>query len=134
VADEGQGEVIEFPNAPGGIELRHLRAFVTVAEELNFSRAAERLYISQSALSRQIRSLEELLGCELLRRSTHRVELSLAGEALLARAPQVLRGVNEAVAAAQDAGGELIGRATKLWVRLTDAFDGSDGVDAPREA
>ena len=69
--------------APEAIELRHLRTFVAVAEELNFSRAAERLYYSQPALSRQIRALERLVGCPLLRRSTHRVELTLAGEALL---------------------------------------------------
>ncbi|MGH2824437.1 MAG: LysR family transcriptional regulator, partial [Thermoleophilaceae bacterium] len=54
--------------APDGVEVRHLRAFVAVAEELNFSRAAERLYLSQPALSRQIRTLERVVGCELLRR------------------------------------------------------------------
>jgi len=56
--------------APDGVELRHLRAFVAVAEELNFSRAADRLYVSQPALSRQIRGLEQLVGCQLLKRST----------------------------------------------------------------
>ncbi len=71
------------PTAPDAVEVRHLRAFVAVAEELNFSRAAERLYLSQPALSRQIRTLERLVGCELLRRSTRHVELTLAGEALL---------------------------------------------------
>jgi epsilon-lactone hydrolase len=105
--------VLPFPQAPDGIELRHLRAFVAVAEELNFGRAAERLYVSQPALSRQIRGLEQLVGCELLRRSTHSVELTLAGEALLDRARQLLRDVDEAVAAALSVGGELIGRVAR---------------------
>ena len=102
--------VLPFPHAPDGIELRHLRAFVAVAEELNFGRAAERLYVSQPALSRQIRGLEQLVGCELLRRSTHSVELTLAGEALLERARRLLRDVDEAVAAALAVGGELLAR------------------------
>src|SRR2546429_150387 len=89
------------PAAPDAVEVRHLRAFVAVAEELNFSRAAERLYLSQPALSRQIRTLERAVGCELLRRSTHRVELTLAGSALLDRARLVLAALDEAVAAAQ---------------------------------
>lgn len=105
--------VLPFPQAPDGIELRHLRAFVAVAEELNFGRAAERLYVSQPALSRQIQGLEQLVGCELLRRSTHSVELTLAGEALLDRSRRLLRGVDEAVAAALSVGGELIGRVAR---------------------
>jgi epsilon-lactone hydrolase len=105
--------VLPFPQAPDGIELRHLRAFVAVAEELNFGRAAERLYVSQPALSRQIRGLEQLVGCELLRRSTHSVELTLAGEALLDRSRQLLRDVDEAVAAALAVGGELLGRVAR---------------------
>jgi len=105
--------VLPFPHAPDGIELRHLRAFVAVAEELNFGRAAERLYVSQPALSRQIRGLEQLVGCELLRRSTHSVELTLAGEALLERARRLLRDVDEAVAAALAVGGELLGRVAR---------------------
>jgi epsilon-lactone hydrolase len=109
------GHLLPFPQAPDGIELRHLRAFVAVADELNFGRAADRLYISQSALSRQIRGLEQLLGCELLRRSTHRVELTIAGEALLDRSHKVLHDVDEAVSATLAVGGELLSRITKLW-------------------
>lgn len=110
---EQPGSVLPFPHAPDGIELRHLRAFVAVAEELNFGRAAERLYVSQPALSRQIRGLEQLVGCELLRRSTHSVELTLAGEALLDRSRRLLRDVDEAVSAALAVGGELLGRVAR---------------------
>lgn len=113
------GHLLPFPQAPDGIELRHLRAFVAVAEELNFGRAAERLYVSQPALSRQIRGLEQLVGCELLRRSTHRVELTLAGEALLDRARKLLSDVDEAVSAALAVGGELLGRAARLLEPLS---------------
>src|SRR5215207_11474091 len=104
---DDRGRVLSFPRAPDAVELRHLRAFVAVAEELNFGRAAARLYVSQPAFSRQIRSLERLVGCELLRRSTHRVELTLAGEALLDRARGILRDVDEAVSTVQSLGGEL---------------------------
>ena len=83
---------------------------MAVAEELNFGRAAERLYISQPALSRQIRGLEQLVGCELLRRTTHSVELTLAGEALLDRSRRLLRDIDQAVAAALAVGGELLAR------------------------
>jgi epsilon-lactone hydrolase len=113
--------VVAFPQAPEAVELRHLRAFVAVAEELNFGRAAERLYITQPALSRQIRALEDLLGLELLRRSTHRVELTVAGEALLDRVRPVLRDVDAAVSAAQSVGGELVGRVARLWEPLVEA-------------
>jgi hypothetical protein len=113
--DEENAEVVSLPQAPDAIELRHLRAFVAVAEELNFGRAAARLYLSQPALSRQIRSLERLVGCDLLRRSTHRVELTLAGEALLDRARGLLRDVDEAVSATRSVGGELLARIARHW-------------------
>jgi acetyl esterase/lipase len=106
--------VLPFPQAPDGIELRHLRAFVAVAEELNFGRAAERLYVSQPALSRQIRALEQLVGCELLRRSTHSVELTVAGEALLDRSRKLLADVDEAVSATLAVGGELLVRIGRM--------------------
>jgi acetyl esterase/lipase len=114
------GRVLPLPPAPDGIELRHLRAFVAVAEELNFGRAAARLYISQPALSRQIRGLERLVGCDLLRRSTHQVELTLAGDALLDRARELLHGVDDAVSATRAVGGELAGRLARMWEPVND--------------
>src|SRR6266508_4062014 len=104
---DDRGRLLAFPQAPDAIELRHLRAFVAVAEELNFGRAASRLFLSQPALSRQISSLERLVGCDLLRRSTHRVELTLAGDALLDRVRQLLVDVDDAVLATRSVGGEL---------------------------
>ena len=98
-------EVVSLPQAPDAIELRHLRSFVAVADELNFGRAAARLYLSQPALSRQISSLERLVGCELLRRSTHRVELTLAGEALLGRVRELLQSLDEAVSVTRSLSG-----------------------------
>ncbi len=114
------GRVLALPEAPDAIELRHLRSFVAVAEELNFGRAASRLYLSQPALSRQIRALERLVGCDLLRRSTHRVELTLAGNALLDRARELLSALDEAVATTRSVGGELAGRIARYWEPFAD--------------
>jgi len=86
-----------------GMELRQLRYFVTLAEELHFGRAAAREHIVQSGLSQQISRLERELGVELVRRSTHRVALTAAGEALLVEARIVLRSVERAVTAAHRA-------------------------------
>jgi DNA-binding transcriptional LysR family regulator len=72
------------------MDLRQLRYFVAVAEELHFSRAAMRLNLAQSALSSQVRALEREIGGPLLVRSTRRVELTPAGEALLRDAVEVL--------------------------------------------
>jgi epsilon-lactone hydrolase len=126
--------VLPFPQAPDGIELRHLRAFVAVAEELNFGRAAERLYISQPALSRQIRSLEQLVGCELLRRSTHTVELTLAGEALLDRSRKLLSDVDEAVTATLAVGGELLGRIARMLEPMEGLLSDDRDLIAARTA
>jgi acetyl esterase/lipase len=126
-------DVIAFPVAPDGVEVRHLRAFVAVAEELNFGRAAERLYLSQPALSRQIRALERAVGCELLRRTTHRVELTLAGQALLDRARAVLAALDEAIAAAQSVGGELSARIMRLWAPVLAVATSQTSIEAIRE-
>jgi epsilon-lactone hydrolase len=121
--EDAAGRVLAFPQAPEAIELRHLRSFVAVAEDLNFGRAAARLYLSQPALSRHISALERLVGCELLRRSTHRVELTLAGEALLDRARRLLQDVDEAVAVTQSIGGEIAARLARLWEPLVEAAE-----------
>lgn len=70
--------------------MRDLRYFVAVAEELHFTRAAERLYVSQPALSKQIRALERQLGAELFRRDRQTVTLTPAGTALLPYAERML--------------------------------------------
>ena len=90
------------------MELRHLRYFIAVAEELNFTRAATRLHIGQPPLSMQIRDLEEEIGVRLFERGPRRVALSTAGERFLLHARRILDGVEEAVAEARRAArGEL---------------------------
>ncbi|MEU4395343.1 LysR family transcriptional regulator [Kribbella sp. NPDC023855] len=75
---------------PDDLEIRLLRYFVVVAEELHFSRAAQRLFIAQQALSRDIRRLEDRLGARLLDRTTRRVELTPSGQKLLVRARELI--------------------------------------------
>jgi DNA-binding transcriptional LysR family regulator len=72
------------------MELRHLRYFVAVAEELNFSRAARRLHVSQPPLSRQIQDLELELGVKLLERDRQGVQLTRVGKTVLAKARRLL--------------------------------------------
>ena len=86
------------------MELRHLRYFVAVAQELNFRRAAERLHLAQPSLSRQIHNLEEEIGTRLLERDRKQVALTEAGRVLLREVPRLLAGVTAAIEAAQAAG------------------------------
>ena len=86
------------------MELRQLRYFVTLAEELHFGRAAAREHIVQSALSQQVRRLERALGVVLVSRTTRRIELTEAGARFLTEARQILAHVERATAVAQGAG------------------------------
>lgn len=102
------------------LDLRRLRYFVAVAEELHFGRAAARLHIAQPSLSQQVRTLERELGVELLRRDKRRVALTGAGEALLREGRRILAQAERAVDAARAAGEGVTGS-------LTVGFMGSAG-------
>ena len=103
---------------PDWLELRELRYFLAVAEELNFTRAAERLHLAQQALSASIRNLEADLGVQLFTRSTRHVALTAAGEALVAGARHVLESAAEAV---EDVGRVGSGRAGRLIIGFSTA-------------
>ena len=78
------------------MEFRHLRCFLIVAEELHFARAAERLHIDQSPLSRTIKELEEELGARLFVRTTRSTQLTRAGQSFLAHVPRVFTALEQA--------------------------------------
>ena len=86
------------------MELRQLRSFIAVAEDGVISRAAQRLHLTQSALSRQIKALEEDLGVTLLERSAHSVKLTQEGEVLLKEGRGVLERADAAVTKVRAAG------------------------------
>ncbi|MEV6051068.1 LysR family transcriptional regulator [Streptomyces sp. NPDC052107] len=88
-----------MPAVPDPVDPRLLRAFVVVAEELHFTRAAARLYVAQQALSRDVRRLERELGAELFVRTTRQVTLTADGVRLLPYARRVLAAQEELLAA-----------------------------------
>jgi DNA-binding transcriptional LysR family regulator len=92
------------------MELRHLRYFIAVAEELHFGRAAERLHIAQPPLSLQIRQLEEEIGVQLFQRTKRRVELTAAGEVFLRESLKTMAQIEHAVSEARRASRGEVGR------------------------
>lgn len=101
------------------MELRHLRCFIAVAEELHFARAAARLHIEQSPLSRIIKELEYRLGVQLFERTTRRTRLTLAGEVLLEEARRIFAVVEQARASVKSAAAGYHGR---IRVALSDGI------------
>lgn len=85
------------------MELRHLRCFIAVAEELHFAHAAERLHIDQSPLSRTIKELEEDLGTQLFARTTRSTRLTRAGNLFLEHVPRIFAALDQARTSVQDA-------------------------------
>jgi DNA-binding transcriptional LysR family regulator len=102
------------------MELRHLRYFVTLAEELHFGRAAEKLHLSQPPLSMQIKALESEIGTQLLARSRRKVELTPAGAVFLREARDILNRVEQATVAAQRAGRGDTGELSVGFVSIAD--------------
>ncbi|MBB1486507.1 LysR family transcriptional regulator [Oceanospirillum sediminis] len=86
------------------MDIRQLKYFIAVAEELSFRRAAERLYITQPPLSQQIRQLEEELDTQLLIRNTRQVSLTPAGEYFLGKARNIIRDTDQARYEVRDLG------------------------------
>lgn len=92
------------------MELRHLKSFVVLAQELHFGRAAKRLHIVQPALSKQMQLLEASVGCRLLNRNRRGVALSEAGRLFLAEAEQAIQHIDHAVESARRVGLGQLGR------------------------
>lgn len=104
-------------------ELRHLRYFVMVAEELHFTRAAEKLHIAQPPLSQQIRQLEHILGVQLFERSRHAVALTSEGQVFLEDALSILQQADDAFFRMKHAQNGQVGRLDIGFVNTSIATD-----------
>jgi DNA-binding transcriptional LysR family regulator len=101
------------------MELRHLRYFLTVAEELHFARAAEKLHMDQSPLSRAIKDLEDELGAKLFTRTTRNIRLTHAGKVFLERVPRIFEALEQARDGAKSAASGFHGQ---LRIALSDGI------------
>jgi DNA-binding transcriptional LysR family regulator len=120
---EPEPRTADGAEAPQGLELRHLRYFVAVADAGSFTRAAEQIFIAQPTLSQQIQRLEQMVGAPLLHRRRDGVQLSAAGDMLLNAARDVLSMVEHGVSQTRQAAG--LGRPRLRFVippRLPEAL------------
>lgn len=113
-------------------ELRHLRAFAAVAEQLSFTRAAEALHLTQQTVSRTIKELERELGTTLVERTTREVRLTPAGEALRDDGAEALRAADAAFARAREIGTGELGRVRVGYSPAIGPRDREDVVRALR--
>lgn len=110
-------------------DLRQLRAFVAVAEQLSFTRAAEQLHLKQQSVSKTVRELERELGVALLERTTREVRVTAAGLALLASGRDLLRRADRAFAEAREVGQGLSGT---VRIGITPPIGPSDHAEVVR--
>ncbi|MBN2243099.1 MAG: LysR family transcriptional regulator [Acidobacteria bacterium] len=119
------------------MELRHLRYFVAVAEQLHFRHAAEIMHVAQPALSQQIKQLEAEIGVTLFERSRHNVSLTTAGKAFYENAQRILKQADQAVSNARkvesgDAGSIRVGFVSTAAIRVLPAAMKQLQKEAPR--
>src|SRR5260370_14640722 len=115
-----------------GMELRKLRYFISLTEELHFGRAAEREHIAQQAFSQQIRRLERELGVELFNRTSRRVELTEPGRGFAGQARSLLEATNDAIGLGREAGAGKQGRLRVAYSNGSDRGAPPEVIDCFR--
>jgi DNA-binding transcriptional LysR family regulator len=118
---QARGALVSSRSGMAGVELRHLRSFVAVADERHFGRAAARLGIAQPVVSRHVRTLEDALGAPLLVRTARETRLTDAGAAALPHAREAVAAADRAGHAARDALTGAAGAVTVAFVATTIA-------------